>query len=58
MSTILNNDLKKILRDHFKITNITKSRQIAKYDTVNEYYDFLYSKYKNEQNNFLFKCYK
>ena len=49
MSTILNNELKKILREHYNISNITKARQLAKYDTVNKYYDFLNSKYKNEQ---------
>ena len=49
MSTILTNELKKILREHFNISNITKARQLAKYDTVNKYYDFLNSKYKNEQ---------
>ena len=41
MNNILTNYLKKRVRDHFKITNITKARKIL--------YDFLYSKYKNEQ---------
>ena len=47
--TLINNDLKKILRDKFNIHNITASRIKAGYQSTDDYYKHLNELYNKEK---------